>query len=110
MAEFLDAEINEIGCTEVFDDAEGGGRRDEQGGKADGGCGGVDQRADTDTESGDEAGVATVADAAADDVEDGGAGDGEEDRGGADEDQERGVAGERGRWMSEAERRLGEWD
>jgi hypothetical protein len=38
----LYAEIDEIGGTEVFDDAEGGGGRDEQGGKADGGCGGMD--------------------------------------------------------------------
>ena len=79
------AEVDEIGGAEIFDDAEGRGGRDEERGKADGGCGGVDERADTDAESGDEAGVAAVADAAANDVEDGGAGDGEEKCGGADE-------------------------
>jgi hypothetical protein len=47
----------------------------------------VDQGAYADSEGGDEAGVAAVADAATDDVEDGGAGDGEEESGSADEDQ-----------------------
>ena len=82
----MDAEIDEISGTEVFDDAEGAGGRDEQGGKADGGCGGVDQRADANAERGDQARVAAVADAAADDVEDGGAGYGQEQCGGTDED------------------------
>jgi len=49
-AEFLDAEIDEISGTEVFDDAEGAGGRDEQGGKPGGGGGGVDQCAYADAE------------------------------------------------------------
>jgi len=52
-AEFLSAEIDEIRGAQIFDDAEGRGRGDEERRETDGGCGGVDQRADADAERGD---------------------------------------------------------
>src|SRR5579864_2641919 len=84
--QLLYAEVDEIGGAEIFNDAEGGGGRDEKSGEADGGCGGVDESADADAERGNQAGVAALADAASDDVKDGWAGDGEKQCGGADED------------------------
>lgn len=76
-AKALDAEKNEISGAKIFDDAERGGGGNQKSGEADGGCGGMDQSADTDAEGGNEAGVAALADAASDNVENSGAGDGE---------------------------------
>ena len=102
-AEFLDAEIDEIGGAEIFDHAEGGGRRNEQSGEADGGGRGVDQGAYADAQSGDESAIAAVADAAAEDVEDGRAGYGEQECRGTDENQECRVAREHDRGLGGGE-------
>ena len=47
-AEFLDAEIDEVGRAEIFDDGERCSGRDEESREADGGCGSVNERADAD--------------------------------------------------------------
>lgn len=95
-AKALDAEKNEVGGAEVFDDAERGGGRNQKSGEADGGCGRVNQSADADAEGGNEAGVAALADAAADNVENSGPGDGQKYERGADEEEELGVTRKHG--------------
>ena len=101
-AEFLDPKIDEIGGAEVFDDTESGGGRDEESRETEGGCGSVDESADANSQRGDQTRVAALADAAANNVENGGAGNREQNRGGGDEEQKLGMGGKHTRWTLEA--------
>jgi len=102
----LNAKKDEIGGAEILDDTERGGGGNKKRGQADGRCGGVNQSADADAEGGDVAGVAALADAATDNVKDGGTGDGEEDEGRADKEKELRMVGKHGVWMAAPEVRL----
>src|SRR6266849_825744 len=93
-AKFLHAEIDQVRRAKVLHEAEGRGRRNEQGGEAYGGGECVDQRAHANPKRRNQAGAAALADAAAKNVKDGRARDRQEDDGGAHEKQKRGMAEE----------------
>lgn len=99
-AQTLNPEKNEIARAEIFYDAEGGGRGDEQCGQADGGGGGVNDGADADAQGGDIAGIAALAYAPADDIENGWTGDGKKNEGGAYEEKELRVRRKHCGWMA----------
>ena len=72
-------EENQIECAGELDDVKCARGRDEDGGEAEGSCCGMNQGADGDSGGGDDACFATLADGAAENVEDGGPGNEEQD-------------------------------